>query len=176
MKRRCEESVPLLGPWMDGELPEEDRAWLAEHVAGCAACAARKALLAAQRDAVREAVVRNAAAADLSGVADAVLLRVRGDRPPAAVLRLPVWGAETWRAHRGRISAVAGLLVAASLALVALLSPPPGDQPTRTLLADARNPGTTVEEIDFENHEGAVLQSGQTTMIWIDDDGPAVVR
>jgi anti-sigma factor RsiW len=171
MKRRCEESVPLIGPWLDGELPDEDRAWLAEHVACCEACATRKALLAAQRDAVREAVVRRAAPADLSGLADAVLARVARDRPPAAVLRLRVWGTETWRAHRGRISATAGLAVAASLAAVALFSPLRKEVRTGPLLADARGAGTTVEEIDFESHEGAVLQSGQTTVIWVDDDG-----
>jgi anti-sigma factor RsiW len=176
MKRRCEESVPLLGPWMDGELPEEDRAWLVEHVAGCAACAARKALLAAQRDALREAVMRRAASADLSRIPDAVLARVREDREPARVLRLRVWGAEMWSAHRRSISAAAGLAVAASLAVVALLSPLRGDSRTATLLADARNSGATVDQIDFENHEGAVLQSGQTTVIWVDDDGPAVAR
>jgi len=174
MKRRCEESVPLIGPWMDGELPEEDRAWLAEHVAGCDACTTRKALLAAQRDAVREAVVRRAASADLSGMADAVLARVLHDRPPAPVLRLQIWGAETWRAHRGRVSAAAGLAVAASLAVVALFSPLRSDSRTGPLLADAKTPGTTVEEIDFESHEGAVLQSGQTTVIWVDDDGGVI--
>jgi len=52
MKRRCEESVPLLGPWIDGELAAEDVAWLAEHAGCCEACSARKALLEAQRDAV----------------------------------------------------------------------------------------------------------------------------
>jgi hypothetical protein len=107
----------------------------------------------------------------LSGLADAVLSRVARDRPPAAVLRLPVWAAETWREHRGRISATAGLAVAASLAAVALFSPLRSDVRTGPLLADARGAGTTVDEIDFESHEGAVLQSGQTTVIWVDDDG-----
>jgi anti-sigma factor RsiW len=176
MKRRCEESVPLLGPFLDGELPEGDRAWVAEHVAGCEACAARLALLAAQRDAVREAVVRRAAPADLSGIADAVLARVQEERAPAPVLRLRVWGTEMWRERRGHLSAAAGLAVAASLAVVVLLSPFQGASVKGPLLADARNSGTTVEEIDFENHEGAVMQSGQTTVIWVDDDGPAVVR
>jgi len=176
MKRRCEESVPLLGPFLDGELLEEDRAWVAEHAAGCDACAARLTLLAAQRDALREAVVRRAAPADLSRIADAVLARVERERAPAPVLRLRVWGTEMWRERRGRISAAAGLAVAASLAVVALLSPFQSASVKGPLLADARNSGTTVEEIDFENHEGAVMQSGQTTVIWVDDDGPAVVR
>jgi anti-sigma factor RsiW len=176
MKRRCEESVPLIGPWMDGELPEEDLAWLTEHVACCEVCTTRKALLAAQRDAVRESVVRRAASADLSRIADAVLARVTHDRPPATALRLRVWGVETWRAHRGRISAAAGLAMAASLAVVALFSPLRSDTRTGPLLAEASGGGTTVEEIDFESHEGAVLQSGHTLVIWVDDDAPAVVR
>jgi anti-sigma factor RsiW len=176
MNRRCEESVPLLGPWIDGELPAEDRAWLAEHVAGCTACATRKALLAAQRDAIRDALVRRASSADLSGLADAVLARVADERPPAPVIRLRVWGEEMWRAHRVGISAAAGLAVAASIALFALLSPSRSDQRSGPLLADARAPGTIVEAIDFENHEGAVLQSEKSTLIWVDDDGPAVLR
>jgi anti-sigma factor RsiW len=174
MKRRCEETVPLLGPWMDGQLADEDRAWVEEHAAECDPCARRKALLAATRDALREAIVRRAASADLSRVADAVLARMKADRPPATALRLQVWGTETWRAHRGAISAAAGLAAAACIAAVALLIPARGpDRASPTLLADARSL-TTLEQIDFENHEGAVLQSGDTTVIWIDDDRPAV--
>jgi anti-sigma factor RsiW len=177
MKRRCEESVPLLGPWIDGELAAEDSAWLVEHVDCCKACGARKALFEAQRDAVREAVVGKAASVDLVGLADAVLARVQDDRPPAPVLRLRVWGTETWRAHRTRLTAAAGLAVAASLALVAIFAPLRSDMTGRgPLLADARGPNATVEEVDFENHEGAVLQAGQTTLIWVDDDSPAVLR
>jgi anti-sigma factor RsiW len=177
MNRRCEESVPLLGPWIDGELPGEDRAWLAEHVAGCDACATRKALLAAQRDAIRDSVLRRAQAADLSGIAGAVMTRVANERPPAQVIRLRVWGEEMWEAHRASISAAAGLAVAASIALLAVLAPSRADRTQPTLIADARvGSGTIVEAVDFENHEGAVLQSGQTTLIWIDDDSPAVLR
>lgn len=175
MKRRCEESVPLLGPLMDGELEEEDSAWLAEHLGSCPACTARKDLLAGQRDAIREAVVARARPADLSRLADEVLRRVAQDREPAKVLRLRVWGAETWRAHRAGISAMAGVAVAASLAVVALLSPLRGNTRGAVLLADART-GATIEEVDFESHEGAVMQSGQTTVIWVDDDAPGVMR
>src|SRR5262245_27648123 len=159
MKRRCEESVPLLGPFLDGELEEEDRLWLAEHLSTCGSCTARRASLAAQRDALREAIVRGAASADLSRIAGAVLARVADERPLAPVLRLQVWGTELWRERRGPVSAAAGLMVAASLAAVVLLSPLRGGTPQGTLLADARGPGTTVDEVDFENHEGAVLQS-----------------
>jgi anti-sigma factor RsiW len=175
MKRRCEETVPLLGPWLDGELAEEDRVWVEDHAGECDPCGQRKALLAATRDAVRESIVRRAAPADLSRLADAVLARVKEDRGPANVVRLRVWGTEMWRAHRAGIFAAGGLAAAACLAIVAMLSPIRGgvSRPAPTLLADARSL-TTLEQIDFENHEGAVLQSGDTTVIWIDDEGPAV--
>ena len=68
-------------------------------------------------------------------------------------------------------------VILASLALVSIFSPLLRDMPGRgPLLVDARGPNTTVEEVDFESHEGAVLQAGQTTVIWVDDDGPAVLR
>ena len=175
MKRRCEETVPLLGPWLDRELADEDRAWVEEHATECDPCGQRKALLAATRDAVRESVVRRAASADLSRLADAVLARVKEDRRPPNVVRLRVWGAEMWHAHRAGIVAAGGLAAAACLAIVALVSPLRGSGRSQgpTLLADARSL-TTLEQIDFENHAGAVLQSGDTTVIWIDDEGPAV--
>jgi len=37
MNRRCEESVPLIGPYLDGELHEEDLAWLEDHLVACPA-------------------------------------------------------------------------------------------------------------------------------------------
>jgi anti-sigma factor RsiW len=174
MKRRCEETVPLLGPWLDGELAEEDLAWVEEHVGDCGPCAERKALLAATRDALRETIVRRAASADLSRVANAVLERVQRDRGADNVVRLRVWGTEMWRAHRSAVLAAGSLAAAACVAIAVLAAPFGSGRPHPvTVLADAR-PLTTLEQIDFENHEGAVLQSGDTTVIWIDDDGPAV--
>ncbi|HYZ88583.1 MAG TPA: zf-HC2 domain-containing protein [Myxococcales bacterium] len=174
MKRRCEETVPLLGPWLDGELLDEDRVWVEEHVSECDACGRRKALLAAARDAIRESVARRGASADLSRVADAVLARIEKDRGADNVVRLRVWATEMWRAHRSGVVAAGTLAAAACVAIAVLLSPfRAAPRHEVTLLADAR-PLTTLEQIDFENHEGAVMQSGDTTVIWIDDDTPAV--
>ena len=49
MKRRCEESVPLLGPYLDGELPEEDLVWLEEHLDDCDTCTAPVSVALATR-------------------------------------------------------------------------------------------------------------------------------
>ena len=168
MKRRCEESVPLIGPYLDGELPEEDLVWLEEHLSDCDPCTARKNLLVAQAEALRERAAARASAADLSGVADAVLARI--DREgPRAVPPLSVWGVEMWGAHRGVLSAGAGVALAGCLALALFLAPQRRPAATLALLQTA---GASIDEIDFENHEGVVLQNGATTTIWVDDHSP----
>jgi anti-sigma factor RsiW len=101
MKRRCEESVPLLGPYLDGELPEEDLVWLEEHLSDCAACGGRRDLLLAQGAALRESAAARLAKADFTGVADAVLQRIDREAPRRSITPLSVWGSEMWGAHRG---------------------------------------------------------------------------
>src|SRR5205807_1807506 len=58
--RRCEEVAPLLGPLHDGALADDDRAWVEDHVRGCASCRDRLALTAASAQAVRESVIARA--------------------------------------------------------------------------------------------------------------------
>ncbi|HVI23730.1 MAG TPA: zf-HC2 domain-containing protein [Myxococcales bacterium] len=171
MKRRCEESVPLIGPYLDGELPEEDLVWLEEHLSECPGCGGRKALLLAQGEALRESAAERLRKADFSGVADAVLERI--DRAPArrSIPPLSVWGFEMWGAHRGILSASAGVALAGCLALAFFFMP---SRTVPVVLASAQP--ASIDEIDFENHEGLVLQNGATTTIWVDDDEPAQVQ
>ena len=164
MTLRCQESVPLLGPYLDGELEAEDRAWVDEHLGGCAACRTRKALLAAQRDAIRNHVVARAAGADLSRLTTAVMQRVSRQRPSPPV---SVWGRELWRAHRVRISTAAALAVAASVAAIVAIRPlgrgaPAASQPVAQIVS--------IDEVDFVDRPGMVLQSGQTAIIWLSKD------
>jgi len=160
MRSGCQDAAPLLSPWMDGELAEVDRRWVEEHLASCAGCAARSALLAAQRDAVREHVVRAAEAADLSQLPNGVLARTEADQrgPP-----LSVRSTEMWRAHKTRFSVAAALAAAASVALaVGLRSPAPGPSaPGEPALM------VSVDDVDFVDRPGMVLQSGQTAIIWL---------
>jgi anti-sigma factor RsiW len=168
MKRRCEESVPLIGPYLDGELPEEDLVWLAEHLSDCDPCTRRKDLLLAQAEALRERAASRVRDVDLSGVADAVLARLDRD-PPRSAAPLSVWGSEMWGAHRIALSAGAGVAVAGCLALALFLAP---QRQNPTMIAQAQASGASIDEIDFENHEGSVVQNGATTTIWVDDDSP----
>jgi anti-sigma factor RsiW len=167
MNRRCEDSVPLIGPYLDGELPEEDLAWLADHLSSCSACCARRDLLLAQGAALRQRAAAHLREADLSGVADAVLRRIDREAPPRSFAPLAVWGAEMWGAHKAAFSASAAVALAGSLALALFLAPP---RARPVVVASAQPLGASIEQIDFESHEGVVVQNGATTTIWIDDD------
>jgi anti-sigma factor RsiW len=158
---RCEECAVLLSAAMDGELDATDRLWVEEHLVSCRGCRERKALLEAQRDAIRAHVVGRAARADLSPVTSAVLERVarQPQSPP-----LSVRGRELWWAHRRRVPAAAAFALAACLAAVVVLRPArrgtPGDATPGAQIA-------SVDEVDFAGRPGMVLQSGQTAIIWL---------
>jgi anti-sigma factor RsiW len=163
--KRCEEVVPLLGPLYDAALADDDRAWVDDHLRGCSSCRDRLALLAAQAQALREALAARAARLDLSGFSDRVLRRVRSARAPAAG-RAPVWAREMWWAHRGAFTAASGLAVAACLLLAVFFAPSRTDD--IGLLAEN---SPQVEEVDFGTGDGALLQlPRQTTVIWMSDD------
>jgi len=164
--KRCMDVVPLLGPLHDGALPEDDRAWVVDHLRGCRSCQDRLALIEAQGQALRESLAARAAAMDLSGFADRVLSRVREERVGAAE-RAPVLGRELWWAHPRAFTAAGGLALAACLALAVLFAPT-RDGEDSPLLADN---WPQVEEVDFGTPSGAVLQlPRQTTVIWMTDD------
>jgi anti-sigma factor RsiW len=163
--KRCAEVVPLLGPLLDGALADDDRSWVEDHLRGCPACRDRMALIAAQAQALREALAARAAKLDLSGFADGVLQKVRSDGE-AARGRVPVWSREMWWAHRGAFTAAGGLALAACAALAVFFTPARSDEVA--LLADN---SPQVEEVDFGTSAGAVLQlPRQTTVIWMSDD------
>ncbi len=163
--KRCTEVVPLLGPLADAALPDDERAWVTDHLRGCAACRDRMALTAAQGDALREALSARAARANFDRLADRVLARAAAQPQHAP---LPVWFSELWSAHRSAFAAAGGLAAAAAVA-IAIFSTPASFRDEGALLADASGP--EVQEVDFGTHDGAVLQLNQeTTVIWMSED------
>lgn len=165
--KKCVEVVPLLGARLDGELADDDRLWVDEHVAGCRSCQDRAALISAQAVALRDVLAARVETADFTGFSDRVMAKVAAEPGRAP---LGVWGHEMWAAHRSSLSAVGGIAVAACLALAVWFAPPPAPADDGELLADAR---TQVEEVDFGTHDGAVLDLPQdTTVIWMSEDRP----
>jgi anti-sigma factor RsiW len=163
--RGCEEVVPLLGPLHDGALADDDRAWVEDHVRGCASCRDRLALTVASAQAVRESVIARARGLDLTRLPDRVMAGVREDRAAAAE-RAAVWGREMWWTHRRAFAAAGGVAVAACMAAAVFFLPWRRDE--AALIADN---SPQIEEVDFGTRNGAVLQlPRQTTVIWMSDD------
>jgi anti-sigma factor RsiW len=163
----CEEVVPLIGPLLDGVLDDDDRAWVEDHVSGCAGCRGRRALTLAQAQALREVLAGRAAALPLAGLSERVLARVREQQ--RAVMGGPsgVFWRELWWAHRGALTAGSGLALAACMAVAVFLGPG-GTAGSGPVVADN---SPQLEEVDFGTHDGAVLQlAGQTTVIWMSED------
>jgi anti-sigma factor RsiW len=167
--KRCEDVVPLLGPFADAALPGDDREWVEEHLRACAACRDRLALIVAQGAALREALQSRAASARFDGLADRVLARVADDPGRAP---LPVWFSELWSAHRGAFAAASGFAAAAAVALAVFFTPAQTFDDA-ALLADASV--LDVQQVDFGTHDGAVLQlPHDTTVIWMSEDRGAL--
>jgi len=168
----CQDVVPLLGPLLDDALAEDDREWVEDHVRCCGKCLDRKALLAAQAAALREALEARAARVDFAGFADRVMARVERQAPAPLPERMRVWTSETWGAHHGLFAAAGGLAAAAALAMAVFLAPPRAPVAAdETLLADASQP--QLEVVDFGSHDGAVLQlPDRTPVIWLAEDRP----
>jgi hypothetical protein len=178
MTSRCEETVPLLSPFGDGELAPDDRAWVEEHLAGCESCSARLRLISAQGAALREHVRARAAGTSLDGIASGVLARIaREKRAPRPWDALAVFHADVVRPHRAGIGALA---LAACLAL-ALLWRSEGEGPSRQpelALNDAAGNSASIEDLEYDDgSDGAVLQlrgrngldGPATTVIWMSD-------
>jgi anti-sigma factor RsiW len=179
MNRRCEQTVPLLGPFVDGELPADDRAWVQDHLDGCASCTERRLLFLAQGAALRETLRARAAATPMAGFADAVMARVaREGRARKPWDGLEAWAIDALGPHRLGFGATAGVALAACLALAFFLRAPSDG------LLVARSDGATqvtsasIDAIDFDDRSnGAVLQlhgiaapkGPTTTVIWVSD-------
>jgi anti-sigma factor RsiW len=181
MTRPCEEMVSLLGPFADGELPADDRAWVEGHLDGCANCRERRLLFLAQGAALREAVRARAAAAPMAGFADAVMARIaREGRARKPWDGLDAWATFVLGPHRLGFGATAGVALAAGLALVLFLRPPPDGLPIAGSDVATQAASASIDALDIDDRSnGAILQlrgaetpstGPATTVIWVSDE------
>ena len=180
MTERCLDAIPLLGPALDGELPESDFRWLSDHLGGCGGCRERQALISAQAAALRERLSERASQADFALFADGVMARIGAEQtrrwsPPIGE-RLSVWSRETFSAHRFAFGAGAGFAAAAAIAVVAALRPPlPLERPARPIALasmDTTANQAQIDALDVYGQEGIVLQFPGQTVIWVTEDAP----
>ncbi|MBI3184333.1 MAG: zf-HC2 domain-containing protein [Myxococcales bacterium] len=113
----CQTFIPMLSPFIDGELSPAERMTVERHLVACQQCAMRAADLRAESGLVRVGMEMAADEVDFKDFAQKVLARITPERPPLLErIRLSV--SELFTYHRGMM--VTSLATAAAVLLLAL--------------------------------------------------------
>jgi anti-sigma factor RsiW len=165
LSEACRTFVPLLSPFIDGELSSSERRAVEHHLEACQDCSARAADLRAQSGLVRIGLELLADEADFSNFANKVMARMTPSR-------IPFW--ERWKLslselftyHRAAmVSSLVTAGVAAAIAIpLALRSGPP------TGYASERMAVRKVSTVP-EAHVAPVVMKGEhgNAIIWLVD-------
>ncbi|MCI0573469.1 MAG: zf-HC2 domain-containing protein [Myxococcaceae bacterium] len=113
----CERFLPLLSPYIDGELSPAERGHVERHLSACLVCTGRVADLRAEGGLIRVGLEMAADEVDFSGFAQAVLARVTPERPPL-LERLRISVSEFFTYRHGMM--MTSLATAAVVLLVAV--------------------------------------------------------
>ncbi|WNG40615.1 hypothetical protein F0U61_48215 [Archangium violaceum] len=111
----CERFVPLLSPYIDGEVSPAERVNVERHLAACRDCASRAADLRAESALLRVGLEMAVDEVDFKDFTQRVMARVTPERPPL-LERLRISFSEMFLYHRTAM--VSSLATAAVLALV----------------------------------------------------------
>jgi anti-sigma factor RsiW len=182
---QCNEIIPLLGTFEDGELEPHEMQEVARHLAGCKSCEEYLAGYSTVGRLLRDA----APVVALDGFAQAVQTRIEGLRPPLRA-RLGRWFTDR-RERFGTGVAVAFAMAATAILTVVIATPlarnmlGAGDHATQVASRAARmiardaglergTPGTIISKLETSNPNVAVWSepSQDTTVIWLPDQQP----
>jgi anti-sigma factor RsiW len=195
---QCNEIIPLLGTFEDGELEPHEMQEVARHLAGCKSCEEYLAGYSTVGRLLRDA----APVVALDGFAQAVQSRIEGLRPPLRA-RLGRWFTDR-RERFGTGVAVAFAMAATAILTVVIATPlarnmlGAGDHATQVASRTARTiarkaaksaqalasaadaglergtPGTIISKLETSNPNVAVWSepSQDTTVIWLPDQQP----
>jgi anti-sigma factor RsiW len=157
----CKTFVPMLSPFIDGELSPADRQLVERHVSVCQDCVGRVADLRAESGLVRLGMEMLAEEADFTGFAQKVMARVTPERPPVwERVRLSV--TEFFTYHRGAM-----VTAAVSAAVVLLIAVP-------LLMRDRTPLGYASEQIAIQ--QVSVDESARVSPVVLNtDDGNAII-
>lgn len=111
----CKTFIPLLSPFIDGELPPAQRETVERHLAACHDCTGRVADLRAESGLVRYGMELLADEADFTGFAQKVMARVTPERPPL-LERLRLGISELFLYQRGALVTAAATVMVVVLA------------------------------------------------------------
>ena len=166
----CERFVPLLSPYIDGELSPADRVNVERHLAACRDCASRAADLRAESALLRVGLEMAVDEVDFKDFTQRVMARVTPERPPL-LERLRISLSELFLYHRTAM--VSSLATAAVLALVVVpLAMHQDDAPMgygadrMRVRAVRASEGAKVAPVVLESDDG-------NTIIWVVDQESA---
>ncbi|HYX92569.1 MAG TPA: zf-HC2 domain-containing protein [Myxococcaceae bacterium] len=115
----CQSYLPLLSPFIDGELSPAERQTVERHLAACPDCTARVADLRAESALVRLGMEMLADEADFTGFAQKVMARVTPEKPPL-LERWRLATSEMFRYQRGALMTAAASIAVAVLGVILL--------------------------------------------------------
>ncbi|OJT16967.1 hypothetical protein BO221_46950 [Archangium sp. Cb G35] len=166
----CERFVPLLSPYIDGELSPTDRINVERHLGACRDCASRAADLRAESALLRVGLEMAVDEVDFKDFTQRVMARVTPERPPL-LERLRISLSEMFLYHRTAM--VSSLATAAALALVVIPmvmnqnDAPMGYGADRMRVSAVRaTEGAKVAPVVLESDDG-------NTIIWVVDQDAA---
>lgn len=166
----CERFVPLLSPYIDGELSPADRVNVERHLSACRDCASRAADLRAESALLRVGLEMAVDEVDFKDFTQRVMARVTPERPPL-LERLRISLSELFLYHRTAM--VSSLATAAVLALVVVPmvmnqnDAPMGYGADRMRVRAVRaSEGAKVAPVVLESDDG-------NTIIWVVDQETA---
>lgn len=164
----CEHFIPLLSPYVDGELPSSERVQVERHLTACRDCTGRTADLRAESALLRVGLDMAVDEVDFKDFAQRVMARVTPEKPPL-LERLRLSLSELLLYHRTAM--VSSLATAAVLVLVGV----------PVLLSQQAPHGYGAERMRVRAvsaSEGAkvapvVMEDRGDTIIWVVDEEPA---
>jgi len=158
----CRIFLPLLSPFIDGELSTSDRVSVERHLSACPTCTSRVSDLRAESGLIRVGMEMAADEVDFTDFAQQVMARVTPERLPFWE-RVKLRMSESWAHQPWRMAAVTGLAVAAVAALVAVpflrpKSSPQGDALQRVQLLSVNvNPDAHVTPVVIYAESGDII-------------------
>ena len=162
MNPACKTFLPMLSPYIDGELVPSERTTVERHLAACTDCTGRVADLRAESGLVRLGMEMLADEADFTGFSQKVMARITPERPPLWE-RFKLAASEMFLYQRGGLVTAAATVAVVVLAAILVLR-----DGTPTGYANER---VAVQEVTVE--EGAqvapVVMSTDNgnTIIWL---------
>ncbi|MGZ3458354.1 MAG: anti-sigma factor family protein [Archangium sp.] len=166
----CERFIPLLSPYIDGELSPAERVNVERHLAACRDCAGRAADLRAESALLRVGLEMAVDEVDFKDFTQRVMARVTPERPPL-LERLRISLSELFLYHRtAMVSSLATAVVLALVGVPLLMNrndAPLGYGADRMRVRAVRaSEGAKVAPVVLESDDGS-------TIIWaVDQDTP----